>query len=57
MQDVVAHYNKFLSNDAEESGKFDDYDFNESFIKIQNKVQEAYGDDTEIYKTLNPKHS
>ena len=23
----------------------------------QRKVQEAYGEDTEIYKTLNPKHS
>lgn len=32
-------------------------EFSESFLDQQQRVQEAYGEDTEIYKTLNPKHS
>ena len=31
--------------------------YSESFKQQQKRVQDAYGDDTEIYKTLNPKHS
>jgi hypothetical protein len=42
---------------ADDSHHFDSYQFDESFVNAQQRVQQAYGADTEIYKTLNPKHS
>ena len=56
LNQVVGIYERYL-NDDDSSGNFDDYKPTESFKDGQMKVQQAYGDDTEIYKTLNPKHS
>jgi hypothetical protein len=57
LNEVVNIYEKYL-NDDDSSGNFDDYKPTESFRNEQAKVQQAYGDDeTELYKTLNPKHS
>lgn len=56
--EVVNYYEKYLVRQEEdESGSFDDYQPSESFKQQQERVQNAYGEDTEIYKTLNPKHS
>ena len=43
------------TDDGEEH--FQQYDFSDSFKKHQQRVQNAYGPDNEIYRTLNPKHS
>lgn len=54
--EVVNYYQQYLvRQDDDESGSFDDY--SDSFKQQQVRVQNAYGEDTEIYKTLNPKHS
>lgn len=44
------------AEDVEESGNFEDYR-DSSFKEHQKKVQELYGEGTEIYRTLNPTHS
>ena len=65
LSEVVDIYQKYLGNQefdgqggtAVYNEQFDQYEFSQSFVNQQRKVQEAYGEDTEIYKTLNPKHS
>lgn len=58
LNQVLDIYERYLErNEEDSSGNFDDYKPTESFKEGQARVQQAYGDDTELYKTLNPKHS
>lgn len=56
LQDVVDQYAQVLGNGGAAQQVNGDH-FPDSFINQQIQVQQAYGPDSEIYKTLNPKHS
>lgn len=60
LQDVVNQYAQVLGNlprDASGASIPQNEQFADSFLKQQRQVQQAYGPDSEIYKTLNPKQS
>jgi len=56
LNELVGIYQRYLDPE-EDSHTFEEFQMSESFKHQQQKVQQAYGNDTEIYKTLNPKHS
>ena len=49
-------YERVLA-DSGDATHFEQYEFTDTFKQHQEKVQNAYGPESEIYKTLNPKHS
>jgi hypothetical protein len=55
--EIIDLYQRVLEKADDGEEHFQQYDFSDSFKQHQQKVQNAYGPENEIYKTLNPKHS